>query len=248
MTSYPFIRARNYTPVAHRKIDLLVIHDMEAPEKGSTAEAVANYFAGPNAPRASAHYCIDNDSIVQCVRDHDVAWHAPGANHNGIGLEHAGYAHQSRTDWLDVYSISMLHRSAELAAEKCVKYGIPIRFVNAEGLKAGHRGITTHAEVSRAYRLSDHTDPGPNFPMARYLAMVQLAATRLRKPVPRIYTLAELRARKGKQAWIDWRMGWGDWKRLGKRNKLARPNVRRVIYPGWWRALAHQIKTGRVSS
>ena len=73
-------------------IDLLVIHTMEAPEKPDTAENVAKWFAGSTAPQASAHYCIDADSIVQCVQDRDVAWHAPGANHNGLGFEHAGTA------------------------------------------------------------------------------------------------------------------------------------------------------------
>lgn len=168
-----FVQARNYTKTDGRQIDLIVVHDMETPEDANRAESVAAWFAGPTAPRASAHYQIDNNSIVQSVRDQDVAWHAPGANHNGIGLEHAGRASQSLADWLDPYSLAMLKdQSAPLTKSLCDKYNIPIRFVDAAGLLRGERGITTHWEVSKAFRRSSHTDPGPNFPMVQYLGWV----------------------------------------------------------------------------
>src|SRR3982750_3889302 len=92
----PFVQARNFTRGRSNHIDVLVIHTMESPEKPDTAESVANWFAGSTAPQASAHYCIDANSVVQCVQDGDVAWHAPGANHNGIGFEHAGRAAQTK--------------------------------------------------------------------------------------------------------------------------------------------------------
>src|SRR5688572_13889549 len=96
-------QARHYTPTSGRQIDLVVLHDMEAPEKPATAENIASWFAGPNAPRASAHWCFDSNSAVRCVADKDVAWHAPGANHNGLGYEMAGYARQTGAEWLDPY-------------------------------------------------------------------------------------------------------------------------------------------------
>ena len=70
-------------------------------------------------------YCVDVDSIVQCVRDRDVAWRAPGANHSSIGIEHAGRARQSRAEWDDPYSRAMLARSAALVANLCRKYKVP---------------------------------------------------------------------------------------------------------------------------
>jgi peptidoglycan hydrolase-like protein with peptidoglycan-binding domain len=169
---FPFVQARHYQVANRTKIDLVVIHDMEAPETSVTAENCAAYFAGPNAPVASAHYCIDNDSIVECVKEKDVAFHAPGANHNGVGLEHAGYARQSAEDWADTFSETMLRRSARLAADICARYSIPIEFVDADRLQAGHRGITTHAAVTAAFHQSTHTDPGPSFPMSRYIEML----------------------------------------------------------------------------
>lgn len=171
-----FVQARNYKATGGRNIDLIVLHSMEAPEKGNTAENTAAYFAGRNAPVASAHYCIDDNSIVQCVRDRDVAYAAPGANHNGIQIEHAGYARQSTGEWADIYSTAMLCRSAALVGQKIKQNQIPILFRAATDLQVGGlrgRGITTHNEVTRAFRKSDHTDPGIGFPMSVFLDLVR---------------------------------------------------------------------------
>lgn len=168
-----FLQARNFTPVNERQIDLVLIHDMEYPETPQGAEWCAAFFAAPNAPRASAHYSIDSDSIVQSVRESDVAWHAPGANHNGLGIEHAGYARQTRAQWLDVYSRAQLALSAKLVARLCSTYGIPILWVDPDGLRAGERGITGHRDVSMAFGRSSHWDPGPNFPQNVYLDLVR---------------------------------------------------------------------------
>ena len=168
-----FKQARNYTPANRASVDLIVLHSMEAAEASTTAENVASWFAGTGAPKASAHYNVDSDSIVQSVLDKDIAWHAPGANHNGIGIEHAGYARQTAAEWDDAYSRRMLERSAKLCASLCEKFGIPVAFVDANGLRRGARGITTHHEVSKAFRKSDHYDPGASFPIERYLELIQ---------------------------------------------------------------------------
>jgi len=169
----PFIQARHFTPVTSRVIRWIVIHTMEAVEKRGTARAVARWFAGPNAPRASAHYCVDATEIIQCVKDVDVAWHAPGANRQGIGIEHAGFARQSEEQWADEYSRAVLERSAIVAASLCCRYAIPIDFRDAAALLRDEAGITTHAEVSRAWKRSTHTDPGRHFPMQHYLDLVR---------------------------------------------------------------------------
>lgn len=155
-----------------RRIDLLVIHSMEMEEKGSTAEDCARWFQNP-AAQVSAHYCIDNNSIVQCVTEMDVAWAAPGANHDGIQLEHAGRARQTRAEWLDPYGKLMLDRSAKLAADICKRHKIPVTFLSASGLVAQRRGITTHKNVSDAFKRGSHWDPGSGFPMDWYLALVK---------------------------------------------------------------------------
>jgi len=171
--AYRFVQARHYTSAQRTAIDLIVVHTMEAPQKPTTAENVASWFAGATAPQASAHYCVDADSIVQTVRDEDVAWHAPGANHNGLGLEHAGFARFSADDWGNEYNQRMLDRSSTLVAALCRRYRIPPVWLYPADLMAGRRGITSHVNVSQAFRRSDHTDPGTNFPVQTYLRQVQ---------------------------------------------------------------------------
>jgi N-acetyl-anhydromuramyl-L-alanine amidase AmpD len=168
----PFIEARNFTPANRTAIDLVVIHSMESPETARTARNVAEWFASEKAPRTSAHYLIDADEVIQSVRDKDVAWAAPGANATGLHLEHAGRADQAESDWRDEFSMATLHRSIELCAVLCKVWGIPALIVLQDGLLTGGRGITTHAEVSKAFRKSDHTDPGPNFPLQWYAERV----------------------------------------------------------------------------
>jgi hypothetical protein len=195
-----FIQARNYTRVTTppRSVDVVVLHTMEYPERPTGAEWCANYFAGSTAPQASAHYMVDNDTVVQGVRDEDVAWAAPGCNHNGLQIEHAGYAAQGATGWADPYSQAMLALSAKLTAKLCNRHAIPVRYVDALGLQEGRRGITTHAAVSLAFRRTDHTDPGKSFPMAAYIAAVK-AATPI--PVPEVVTVPSWF-----NAWFEWRL------------------------------------------
>ncbi|GIV00833.1 MAG: hypothetical protein KatS3mg014_2448 [Actinomycetota bacterium] len=176
--SWPFVQARNYTPVTgHRPARLVVIHTMEAPEKPDTAEAVARWFAGPHAPRASAHLCVDADSVVQCVRLRDVAWAAPGANRDGVQIELAGRAAQGAAGWRDPYSQAVLRWAscavAELVAlSRFAGQPIPVRHVTATEIVAGKSGICGHVDVTRAYHRSTHTDPGPDFPWPDFLTMV----------------------------------------------------------------------------
>lgn len=142
---------------------VVVIHSMEAPEGPQTAENVANYFAQPST-KASAHVSVDNNSEVRSVLDEDTAWAAPGANSDGLQLELAGYARQTRKEWLDDYSLSMLGRAVKVVAVWCKKYGIPPRKLSQAQLRAGEKGLTSHADVTAVYKRSDHTDPGPGFP------------------------------------------------------------------------------------
>jgi hypothetical protein len=171
--SYPFVQAKHYRKGRDgANIDLIVVHSMEAPEKGNTAEAVARYFQTTTRP-ASAHYCCDNDSIVQCVKDGDQAAAAPGSNRQGLHIELAGYARQTGAEWGDAYSDAMLKRAAVLAAQKATLYNVPVKWVTVSGLRAGLRGFTSHLNVSLAWKRSTHTDPGKGFPVAKFLGYVE---------------------------------------------------------------------------
>lgn len=166
-----FVPAKHFRAGRSAPISLVVIHDMEAAETNSTAENVAAWFKLGSVV-SSAHYCVDANSIVQCVRDEDTAFAAPGANHNGVHVELAGYAKQTTLQWHDPYSAAMLDRAAELIADLCARHGLPPAIVDERGLLRGSHGITTHAMVSRAFKRSTHTDPGPNFPLVEFVAKI----------------------------------------------------------------------------
>lgn len=172
--AWPFVPARWFTRHAtapRRRVRLIVIHDMEYPEKLTAAEDVAHYFA-TTPTHASAHVCVDADSIIQCVKDNDIAWAAPGANNDGIQVELAGYGRQTRDEWLDAYSTRLLHQAADAVAQYTLKYGVPpVRLTNEE-LRAGRAGIIGHHQASEVYRESDHTDPGVNFPWDVFIPLV----------------------------------------------------------------------------
>jgi hypothetical protein len=168
----PFVQARWYTETAGRSIDYVVLHTMEFWERSDSAEWCQNFFATSDR-KGSTHMMVDSDSLARSVLDKDVCWGAKGVNHNGLHIEHAGFAAQETPDWHDDFSQRMLRLSAELTATWCDLYSIPVQYVDANGLLAKVRGITTHAQAEIAFPLGGHTDPGAEFPMDEYLAMVR---------------------------------------------------------------------------
>ena len=182
--------ARNYRKAGRDRVDAIVFHTAEAPEASTVAENLGRWVSGSSAPRASWHYGVDDDSVVRCVPEEDIAFAAPGANRYGIQIEHAGYARQTAAQWADPFSERMLQRSAQLCAAICERWSIPVQFVDAAALNEGRaardrgatvpshcRGITTHAEVTNGpgKGRTSHTDPGKHWPRERYLALVKAA-------------------------------------------------------------------------
>jgi N-acetyl-anhydromuramyl-L-alanine amidase AmpD len=172
--AYPFVESPNKTTASRRTIDVVVMHTMEIAERRDAAEICARWFRTP-ASKVSAHYCVDANSVIQCVREKDIAWHARGGNTRSIGVELAGFARQTRRDWEDDYSRAVLARAATLVADICRRKRVPVRWLLADDLVAGRRGITGHVEVSNAFRRSDHWDPGPGFPIESFLDRVRKA-------------------------------------------------------------------------
>jgi hypothetical protein len=170
LVSY-FKQAKHYRAGGNLPPTRVVIHDMEYPLGKKGAEWCADYFHSGERI-ASAHYCVDADSVAQSVREADVAFHAPPNNHS-IGIEQAGFSSMKRPDWLGPECLPELKLSANLCADICKRHGIPVVFLSPDDLKAGKRGITTHNNVSLAFHQSTHTDPGPNFPIDWYLDRVR---------------------------------------------------------------------------
>lgn len=180
-----FIPARHYTPTNGRNINLIVIHTMESNIGAGVARGCANYFSGPNAPQASAHYNIDSAECVQSVRDKDVAWHAAQnyTNNRSIGVEHAGRAAMGFYEWLDGDANAELALSAQLVAWLCGAYDIPVRWLSPGEVANGEAGICGHSDVTYGYNIyGGHTDPGDGWPREYYIGLV--AANLGQAPAP----------------------------------------------------------------
>lgn len=169
-----FIAGRNLRSRAFKTdYKIVSIEKIGVQEVVSLETSTHTYFA----EGIVSHNCFDNNSRVRCVDDKDVAWAAPGANSTGLQYELAGYASQNATGWNDEYSKALLDNAAQQAAEDAVKYGIPIKHLTTAEIKAGKKGFIGHIDATNAFNGGrGHTDPGHNFPWARFLDLVRTYA------------------------------------------------------------------------
>lgn len=143
-------------------IKRIYIHTFEGSDLD--AVAMARYQLSP-AAGGSYHMVIDLDGMTARENDDDyIPWSAGWtANRDGIHISLAGRAAFSREFWLA--RTKQLDKLAVVVAAYCKAYGVPAIYRNAEDLKAGRWGISTHADAAIAWRETDHTDPGKGFPM-----------------------------------------------------------------------------------
>lgn len=155
---HPFqIPARWYggSQTPHR----IVMHSTVSPCKAGQARAVGYFFAHEDA-KTSAHYGVDPEEVVQYVADHHVAYHC-GYNQDSIGVEMCEYPSLTNpARWLTPNQIKMRRRAQRLVARLCLAYDIPAQFLTVDELLMGERGITTHNNMSKAFKRSTHWDPG----------------------------------------------------------------------------------------
>jgi len=181
-----FLQSKNYVSGRTHPILWIVIHTMEIEETDHTADDLANQYAtGSNV--VAVHYCIDNDSIIQCVKDTDTgrgilvadSGHPAGASGNDISIsvEHAGWAKRTAAEWADKYHQDMLKLSAQLVGVRCKQYGLQRKRLSQAEIQAGDSGIVAHGDIYAVYQEGDvRTDPGPNFPWTQYIGWVKDAA------------------------------------------------------------------------
>lgn len=173
------IQAKNFTAATARLVTLVVLHTDEANERPDNAENVARFFAGqPKVPPAktgsSAHYCCDNNSIVSCVDETDVAWGAPHVNHNGVHIEQSGDASQRAAGWADEFSQTMIKTQvAPLVADVCKRHGLPVKHLTNDELRRGAKGIIGHVQASTVFG-GTHTDPGSDYPWPLLISKARL--------------------------------------------------------------------------
>lgn len=150
---------------------LIVLHTTEGWEGVDRAEQLAaactqrgDRPSGSGFYGSSYHYVIDTDRVIPLVPENRVSYSAPGANNDGIHVVFPGKAGQTRADWLDTISAAYIEQCAELMVWISKRTGIPLVFLTAAEVVAGKWGFCDHGTISRAYKRTDHTDVGPNFP------------------------------------------------------------------------------------
>jgi NAD-dependent dihydropyrimidine dehydrogenase PreA subunit len=166
---YKAYRTSGYRPQG--AVKWIVLHDTE----GGTAKSIARYFASSTAG-GSTHLVVDDEECYRCLSNDQVPWGAKGANYAGFHIEQCGYARWTDGTWRT--HMKMLRRAAYKTALHCKRFKIPVRFVDAQGLLAGRKGITTHVECSKAFGGS-HWDPGPGWPKALFMGLVRAYYTQL---------------------------------------------------------------------
>lgn len=151
-------------------VNRVVIHDEEYGVGPNSAEDIAHYFSLPTT-QYQAHYVADQNSIQHCVPENTIAFHAP-PNEGSVGIEQDGYAHMTREEWMKVESLATIHNAAVTARDICDRWGIPKVWLSVADLLAGKRGITSHLNVTNAFHVSTHTDPGEWYPIDIFMAVV----------------------------------------------------------------------------
>lgn len=119
----------------------------------------------------SSHFYVDRTSGIQSLDTAMVAWHAGSeqGNENAVSIEITGVNAWTRAQWLANVDWQKLTR---LCAWICRTHNIAARHLSVLEMRAGARGIYTHDDMRRAWGGTDHTDPGPNFPMDHLVAQV----------------------------------------------------------------------------
>lgn len=150
---------------------LLVVHTFEGQDL--PVERMTDYQSGRLPHQRTGSYHVVIDAAGRSGRENDdefIPW-AAGFNGNRIGLHAslAGRAAFSRDQWL-----SRGDQLAELGrwlGHSARLYGIPLEVASIDGIRTNGRGVCSHADISRAWPLSqfprtgtDHTDPGVGFP------------------------------------------------------------------------------------
>lgn len=176
-TEYQAFNHAGQRPLSQIKI--IVLHDTDPPKVADpTARSTASYFSQHVPIKAggpySAHVVIGEDGCFETLTPDYIAYGAgEPANTVGYHIEQAGQAAWTREKWLS--RTKTLQATAGLVASMANQLGIPLQFLKADDLKklaaagwpSGQGGVTTHAEISKAFPRGplDHIDPGPNYPI-----------------------------------------------------------------------------------
>lgn len=169
----------NWNSRGGARVGMVIIHTCEGGYSGCWS-----WLTNPNA-QASAHYVVREDGmeVTQLVAESNRAWHIAASyncnnndgvecNRNGtssnnftVGIEHGGYASQK------TFPAGQLEASAQLVCNITKDHGIPRDRFHI----VGHGKLQPY----------DRTDPGPNWPWAKYITRIgEICGTPAPPPPP----------------------------------------------------------------
>lgn len=147
-----------------------VVHDAETPMKAGYAKSIGSWWG--STPGDSAHGMVDPADICQFLPYNVTAWHVgPVANGRTVGFEQAGYAAQTREDWLTPDGLAQMDNLVVLMREASAFWGLPLKMVTdpaviSEAFRTGEKiGWCYHATIADSVGGTDHHDPTPNYPV-----------------------------------------------------------------------------------
>lgn len=151
----------------------VVIHTNEGPD-GSGA-SLDRYMASPgdrplgDGRKYGSGYharARDADGWVTYVGPEAGPFAAPPCNKTWWHIVIPGWSRQTRNEWLTDVSRDFIRSVARFVVWAWERDGRTWPLVRADDLdlQLGDGGYTSHNFVSKAWRQSNHTDPGPNFP------------------------------------------------------------------------------------
>ena len=143
---------------------VIVVHDTEGSYEGAISWMKSQQNGSYHVIRALA------GQGARLVPDTRQAWGAmPTGNRIGLHVCLEGYARWTRDEWLAKGRDGLEGMAHDIAAW-AKSYSIPLVRLTAADVKAGKRGICTHADITAAFRESTHTDPGSGFPLDLVIA------------------------------------------------------------------------------
>ena len=143
---------------------VIVVHDTEGGYEGAISWMVSQQNGSYQILRALGGHG------TRLVPDNRQAWGAgPKGNQIGLHICLEGYARFSRAEWLSKGKNGLEGMARDIAAWS-KQYNIPLVRITPAQVRAGQRGICTHHDISLAFGQSDHTDPGPGFPLDLVIA------------------------------------------------------------------------------
>ncbi len=226
----PFIGPpRSYSSATYAK-RYIAIHNTA---NDATAVQEATY-AMRRTDSVSSHYYQDNVRIVQSLDTKFGAFHAGSStgNRHAVSYEITGVNSWTRAQWLSNVAWPLLWRQI---ARDCREFAIPAQTLTIAQMRAGSPGgIVTHKQMGEAWGGTDHTDPGPNFPMDYLISGVRAALNPTPERILNMGMMMIARDKANGQHWLCDGL---------TRRKIAESQIKDLKYLGGLGALSVWIGT-----